>query len=131
MQKPLIDMTKSVNPLDGVTLLNGFGDGKDSFRSGLAQLRFQISKPKVLIANKPANSDLQHAERLLKGFFKLTTNGHDFTDRLHSGTNLLGNPAELLQIPARNLNHNVVEGWLETGHGHSRNGVLQIGQAMA
>ena len=79
MQKPLINMTKPVNPLDGVTLLNGFRDRKDSFRSGLAQLRFQIGKPKIFIANKPTNSDLQHAERLLKGFFKLTTDGHDFT----------------------------------------------------
>ena len=58
--------------------------------------------------------------------FERPTNRHDLSDTLHTTTEQLAHAAELFEVPARNLDDNVVETRLKACTGHLRDGVLDF-----
>ena len=49
----------------------------------------------------------------LDGFFERATNSHNFTDTLHAAAEEPADTVELLEIPARDLHHDVIQAGLE------------------
>src|SRR5262249_36054381 len=51
----------------------------------------------------------QHPDRFLQNFRKGSADGHDFAHRLHFGADPMLYSVELLQVPPRDLAHDIVE----------------------
>jgi hypothetical protein len=72
---------------------------------------------------KPGELIIDRTNRLLNRFLKRSTDAHDFTDALHATTQEAADTTELLQVPAGNLDNNIVQTRLEAGRRDSGNGV--------
>ena len=60
---------------------------------------------------------LEGAQRLLERFREGAADGHGLPDRLHLRAEYVDRAGELLERPARDLGHDVVDGGLEAGRG--------------
>lgn len=58
---------------------------------------------------------IHHPQRLLEGLLEASANSHHLTDALHGAANLGGDPEELAEVPARHLDHTVVQTGLKVG----------------
>ena len=66
------------------------------------------------------------SDGLLNGLLECSTNAHDFTHTLHATAEKAADAAEFLEIPARNLDHNVIQTRFETGACYFRDAVLDL-----
>ena len=65
---------------------------------------------------------------LLNRLLERPPNTHDLADRLHARAKQPAHARELLKIPARNLDNDVVQAGLEARGGDLRDGVLDLVQ---
>ena len=75
--------------------------------------------------------DLAAAHGLHQRALKAVVDGHDLAGGLHLGAKRIVRIHELVERPARELDHAVVDGRLETGLGFFSHGVLDLVQAVA
>ncbi len=64
----------------------------------------------------------------MNGFFEGPTDAHNFANALHAATEESADAVELLQVPARNLDDDIVQTGLETSTGNLRHTVLDLVQ---
>src|SRR5207245_828640 len=62
--------------------------------------------------------DVEHSDRFLQCFFEASSDRHDFANGFHLGPNSLADLAELLEVPPRSLDYNVIQCRFETRRGH-------------
>ena len=98
---------------------------EDAFRRGRGHPHQQISGGDGLVellgrigveAGPPL---FERAHRLLQRLGEGPADPHDLTHRLHPGPEAVGGARQLLEGPARDLGHHVVDGRLEGGRGGS------------
>ena len=101
-------------------------------RSGVA-LRERILQVVELegVRVQPPHADVQHAQRLLDDLGEGAADGHHLAHALHLAADAHGGAAELGEVPARDLAHQVVERRLEEGGGAAGDGVGDLGQRVA
>ena len=89
------------------------GNLKQSLRGGHAE-RFgpQIA---IDLAAKAFHADIQRADALLQRFGKGPADRHDFADRLHLRTQHWIGAGEFLEVPARNLDDNIIQRGFKAG----------------
>ena len=69
------------------------------------------------VAAEAGRADFQRTETLLQRFLEGAADGHGFAHALHGGGELVLGSGELFKGEAGNLDHAVVDGGLEAGHG--------------
>src|SRR5207245_3194420 len=92
---------------------------EDSFISRLSELS---SDP---LDASPCNpiisqllSDVEHPDRLLQSFLEASSDRHDLANGFHLGPDSLADLAELLEVPPRSLDYNIVQCGFKTRRGH-------------
>lgn len=65
---------------------------------------------------------------LLNGLLERPPDTHDFTNTLHAAAQKRADAVELLEVPARDLDDNIVQAGLEARRGHLRHRVLDLVQ---
>lgn len=73
--------------------------------------------PRWAYLSKPEELVINCSNRLLNGFFKRPSDTHDFPDTLHATAQDFAHSRELFEIPAWNLDYNIVERWLKARAG--------------
>src|SRR5690349_18559220 len=71
-------------------------------------------------------SGIECTHALEKCLFECTSNCHHFPDRFHLWTEVLVCAGELLELPLRNFDYDVIECWLESGGSFSRDVVRDL-----
>mmetsp|Transcript_33629 Transcript_33629/g.83769 ORF Transcript_33629/g.83769 Transcript_33629/m.83769 type:complete len:577 (-) Transcript_33629:2098-3828(-) len=74
---------------------------------------------------------VDHAQRLLQRLLPRATDGHHLAHRLHGRADFARDFLELVEVPARHLGDDVVEGGLEAGRCRLGHRVGQLGQQHA
>ena len=74
---------------------------------------------------------LEGAHRLLQRLAEGAADGHHLAHRLHAGAQQAVGPGQLLEGPARDLGHHVVDGGLEAGRGGPGDVVGDLVEAVA
>lgn len=129
VQVPLGDLGQVVDSVNRVIeVQHGVSDREQSSvivvgQSGVDILGLPVGSETVV-----PRIDLSNG--LLQGFLESSTDGHDFTDRLHGGSDGSLDVLELGQIPLGDLGHDVVQGRLEAGRGRLGYGVRQFRQSV-
>src|SRR5262249_53388964 len=75
--------------------------------------------------------DVEHAQGLLDDLGEGAADGHDLADALHLAADAQVGAAELAQVPAGDLDHQVVERRLEEGGGAAGGGVGDVRRRVA
>ena len=75
----------------------------------------------IVAGGKAKKAVADGANGLLHGLLERARNAHDLTDRLHLGADAGGHAVELAQVPARDLDHAVVQA-AENGRAKGRKG---------
>jgi hypothetical protein len=75
---------------------------------------------------EPRERRVDGADGLLESLLEGLTDSHDFSDRLHRRRETARDTGELLQVPTRDLDDEVVEGRLEACRGVLGNRVLDL-----
>ncbi len=136
VQEPRVDMGQAVNPVDGVAALQGFVDLGDAFGVRHPQALFEIEIVEVVetflaVAAETVTAGLERAHALLEGLLEGPADGHGLAHRFHRrGQHVLG-LGELLEGPARDLDHAVVDGRLEGGVGLAGDVVFDFVEGVA
>ena len=91
----------------------GVADGEDPV--GVRDLQ---QAAQLVVVERPAEREapavlLERADRLLQRLLERAADRHDLADRLHLGRQRAVGLRELLERPARDLDHAVVDGRLE------------------
>ncbi|KAH3666829.1 hypothetical protein OGAPHI_003278 [Ogataea philodendri] len=128
VQEPSVNVGELVDLVDGISLRHGVGNGEQTLVRRSLQLRIDINGHKSLCFAETDVVVVCRSDGLLNGLFESSTNAHDLTNRLHRGRKQSGNSGELLQIPSWDLDHTVVQRWLETSTCDLGNGVLDLVQ---
>lgn len=130
VQEPLGDLGQVVNSVNRVVeVQHSVSDGKQSSIVVVGQSVVNVLGLPVGAETIVPGIDLSNS--LLQRFFKCSTDGHNFTDRLHSGSDGSLDILELCQIPLGDLGHDVVQGGLEACRGRLGDGVGQLGKSVA
>ena len=85
-----------------------------------------LSKPTHL--GEPAKRIINGPNSLLERLFKSPPNRHNLTDTLHTTAQQPAHPIELLQVPSRNLDNDIVERGFEARRSDFGNRVLDLVQ---
>src|SRR5690606_28169531 len=64
------------------------------------------------------DTDVEGTHGFLQGFREGAANRHHFTDGLHLRAEDAIRPGEFLEVPARDLDDDVIQRWLEAGRCH-------------
>ena len=116
-------LVERVALLDGVAeVAEAVGIGRDQALGD--QIVVELRRRRGLAGLEAADA---FAERLLEG----AADRHHFADRLHLRAEHRLGAGELLELPARDLDHDVVDGRLEAGGRHARDVVLDLVEAVA
>ena len=124
-QEPGVDSGDRVDTIDIHASKERIADVPDALGVGDGELgldlvigRLARGAPEVfLVAAQAEAADFQPAEGLLKRLLERPADGHDLADRLHLGGQHRVGLGELLERPAGNLGHHVVDRRLEAGRG--------------
>ena len=68
------------------------------------------------------------SDSFLNSFLESSTDTHNFTDALHAATEERAHSTKLLEVPARDLDHDIVQARLEARRRHLRHRVLDLVQ---
>ncbi len=131
VEEPAVDPGQLVDAVDGEALLEGLGDAEEPLVGRLAELLLEVPEGIVRVGDEAVDADLEHPGGLLDGLLEGPADGHDLADRFHLRADLLRDAAELLEVPAGDLDDEVVEGGLEAGGRDLGDRVRQAGQGVA
>ena len=112
----------------------GLAQGEDAARMGLAQTGHDLGQGRQLAAEVEAQAggaDLHGTQALLQGFLEGAADAHGLAHALHGGGQLVLGAGEFFKGEARDLDHAVVDGRLETGRGLAGDVVAQFVQGIA
>lgn len=128
-EEPPIDIRHLPDLIHCVTLMERRSESKNTLVRRVCELLIDILN-EVILSNTSATTSrarrqisyLAEARKLivngsdsfLDRLFESATNAHHLTNTLHAAAQQPTNPTELLQIPAWNLDHDVVQAGLET-----------------
>lgn len=130
VQEPSVDLGQVMQLFNTVVEVeHSVGNGKQTPVVILGQGSVHVLGFPVRVETEEVGVDLSNS--LLQGFLERTTDGHDFTNRFHGGSDVSLDVLELGQIPFRDLCDDVVKGWLETSSGGLGDGVRQFGESVA
>ncbi len=130
-EEPPVDPGQLVDPVDGPALAEGLGDPEEPLVGRLTELLLQVLEGVVGVGDEAVHADLEHTGGLLDGLLERPADGHDLAHRLHLRADLLRDAAEFLEVPAGDLDDEVVERRLEAGRRGPGDGVPEVGQAVA
>src|SRR3989344_5836171 len=85
----------------------------------------------VPLRNETVGPDSEHAERLLKHFLEGEPDGHDLADTFHLRSYLELRVLELVNVPARHFEDEIVERRVEARGRRSCDGILEFRQRVA
>ena len=111
LQEPRVNLGELVDTVHGIAFFQCLCNGEDTQVGRILQFLVQIVKLGVVIAHESVHALTNHTETFLNQFLETTSDGHDFTYRLHAGTNLAAHTGKLGQVPTRNLADEVIQGW--------------------
>ena len=130
-QEPFVDSCECPDVFDGSTSVEGVGDRKDTFIGGILELFVDILVVIVLRANESVAGDeteermadlsetskrrIDSPNSFLHRLLECLSNRHDFSNTLHTTAQKSRHPLELLEIPSRNLDDDVIQTRLEAG----------------
>ena len=83
LQEPLVNLRQVMNLVDGVSGTHRLADDKYTVVGRFTQCLVDIGDHQLLVLHKTVHALPDHAESLLDGFFKRTTDGHDLTHGFH------------------------------------------------
>ena len=63
----------------------------------------------MIVPDKAVHTLTDHAEAFLDNFFEASSDGHDFSNRFHAGTDTAGNSGKFCQVPAGNLTDHIIQ----------------------
>ncbi len=129
-EEPLINLGQLMNIVNGVALMHSLWYHKDTLISRLAQSSINIVNLKLLVFNKAMHALTYHAQALLDGLFKVSTNSHYLAHRFHWWAEFLVNTAEFREVPTRNFTNHIIESRFEEGAGGLCYRVFQFKQAI-
>ena len=127
-QEPAVDVGQVEHAVDRQTGAEGVGDVPDAVGTGVFQLaanfgqRFRIVQAHFRV--EAGGAHFQAAQRFLQRFLLGAADGHHFTDRLHLGSQAIVGAGELLEVEARDLGDDVVDGRLERRRGAAAGDVV-------
>eukprot|EP00962_Isochrysis_galbana_P040190 scaffold14529_cov117-Isochrysis_galbana.AAC.11 len=118
-QEPGVDRGVAVNAVDRPAALERLGHRVDARVGRDLERLYQVllGFGHKLVGLKALDGRVGHAECLLQRLLECPADGHDLADRLHGRADLARDAVELGQVPAGNLDHDVVQRRLEAGCG--------------
>jgi len=129
VQEPRIDRRLAVNLVDRHAVTKCLRNGEDAKRRCAPQLIVHVVEGER-VGIEPLHADVEHAQRLLDRLREGATDRHHLADALHLAADAQVGAAELAEIPARDLAHDVIESRLEERRGAARDRVRDLGQRM-
>ena len=129
VQEPGIHSCQLVHLIDGVPLPESTGNGKDPLVSRLGELSVQVLEGET-VPGKTLGTHIQHPDGLLEHLLEGSPDGHHLTHGFHLRPKDGADLSELDEIPSRELEDDVIQGWLETGHGLPGHGIPELGEAV-
>ena len=115
LQEPDVDLRQLLDTLDGITFLEGLGDGEDTQVGRISQFLVEVVELRVVVAHKAVHALTNHTEAFLHHLLEATADTHDLTHRLHGRTDLTAYTGELGEVPAGDLTNHIVEAWCHVG----------------
>ena len=132
-QVPAVDFGQLKNVLDRQAMAERIGHIPSTIGTRLGQQSAQFIHRTAVVKHrvKARHADLEAAQGFLHRLLEVTTDGHDFANRLHLGRQHRLGLREFFEGKARNFGHDVVNGRLETGRcGTASNLVIQFVQGV-
>ena len=132
--EPGVDARRLVDLFHAHAGQQGLAQGEDAARMGLAQAGHDLGQGRQLAAEVEAQAggaDLHGTQALLQGFLEGAADAHGLAHALHGGGQLVLGAGEFFKGEARDLDHAVVDGRLETGRGLAGDVVAQFVQGIA
>src|SRR2546425_3824266 len=120
VQKPSVDTTQPRYLVYAYPKFQSFCHVEDSLIGRLSELfpdPLDTSSCNPIISQ--LLSDVEHSDCLLQRLFEASSDRHDFANGFHLGPDTLADFAELLEIPSRGLDYNVVQCGFETRRGYA------------
>ncbi len=131
IEEPLVYLGQVMYLVDGVSLVHGLGDDKDTLVRGLTERLVDIGNFQFLVLHKSVHALSDHAQSLLQGLLKVSSDGHHLADTLHRRAQLLVDATELAQVPSGNFADHIVECRLKEGAGGLGHRVFQFKKPIA
>ncbi|KAF3384345.1 hypothetical protein F1880_003105 [Penicillium rolfsii] len=125
-QEPLINVGQLPDVVNTVAGSHGVGNGEQALIRGSLKLGLDRHESVSLVESQIV--EVNRADGLLNSLLESATDTHDLTNRLHGRAKLSGNTSELLQIPARDLDHTVIKRGLKAGASRLGDRVLDLVQ---
>ena len=129
LQEPTVDARALVYVVYGVTLLESLGYGVHSFVGRVLQLLVDIHLH-GLVAHEAVLALSHHAQALLYRLLESAAHGHYLAHAFHRRSEQLRHAVELVQIPARDLAHHIIQRRFEAGRSDLRYRVLYLVQSV-
>lgn len=140
-EEPPVDIRHLPDLIHSVTLMERRSESKDTFVRRICELLVDILN-EIVLCDTSETASLVHEQRshlaesreliinssnsFLDRLLECAANTHHLTNTLHAAAQQATNPTELLQIPARNLDHDVVQAGLETRTCDFGDGILDL-----
>ena len=80
LQEPLVDFSQLMYLVNGITSPESLTDNEDTTIGRFSQSLINIWKNQFLIFYKAMHALSDHTKSFLNGFFKSTSDSHDFTN---------------------------------------------------
>ena len=109
LQEPDVNLGQLFDALNGVALFQCLRNSEDSQVGGVCQCVVEVVELGMVVAYETVHALTNHAQTLLNHLFERAADRHDFTYRLHAGTNLTADTGKLGEVPTRNLTNHVVQ----------------------
>ncbi len=132
-KEPRINVRKRVDFFYGNARAERFREREDALCRGVFYL-IEVVRPLEVSApveRKAVSANRKHPDRFLQNLLERAADGHHFPDGFHLGSDARRRILEFHKVPARHLEHKVVERGLEAGRCRFGYGILQIRQRIA
>ena len=108
-QEPLVNLCQVFNVFDGVSFFQSLCNSKDAQVGRIGQSIVKVVELGVVVAYEAVHTLSYHTQTLLDHLLEGTSDGHDFTHRLHGRSNVTTNASELGEVPTGYLADHVVK----------------------
>ena len=130
VKEPFVNLGEVVDLVNSVTGTHCLRDNEDTLVGRFAQGLVDVFDHQFLVFYETVHALTDHTQTFLNSFFESTSDGHDFTDRLHAGTQLTVYTMELAQVPAGDLTYAVVQCRFKESRSSLCYRVLQVKQSV-